>query len=159
MALPRRTFLRGLGATIALPGLDAMVPALSASPQSAAAAVPRMWFFYVPNGMYLPAFHPAGNGGADFAITPTLKPLEPFRRQLTVVSGLSNLGLISAKEGGGVHSRAHAGWLNGVQPKRTEGSDITAGKTIDQFAADKLGADTPLRSLEMTTESNFTVGN
>ena len=159
MALPRRTFLRGLGATIALPVLDAMVPALSVSPQSAAAAVPRMGFFYVPNGMYLPAFHPGGNGGADFAITPTLKPLEPFRRQLTVVSGLSNLGLISAKEGGGVHSRAHAGWLNGVQPKRTEGSDITAGKTIDQFAADKLGADTPLRSLEMTTESNFTVGN
>jgi hypothetical protein len=159
MALPRRTFLRGLGATIALPVLDAMVPALSASAQSAGAPVPRMGFFYVPNGVYLPSFHPEGNGGTDFALTPTLQPLEPFRRQLTVVSGLSNLGLISAKEGGGVHSRAHAGWLNGVQPKRTEGSDITAGKTIDQYAADKLGADTPLRSLEITTESNFTVGN
>jgi hypothetical protein len=157
--LPRRTFLRGLGATVALPMLDAMAPALAATAKTAAAPVPRMGFFYVPNGMYLPSFHPAGNGGTDFAFTATLKPLEPFRQDLIVVSGLSNLGLISAKEGGGVHSRAHAGWLNGVQPKRTEGSDITAGKTIDQYAADKLGADTPLRSLELTTESNFTVGN
>jgi hypothetical protein len=159
MSLPRRTFLRGMGATIALPFLDAMAPALSAQARTAAAPVPRMGFFYVPNGVYLPSFHPAGDGGRDFAFTPTLKPLEPFRQQLIVVSGLSNLGLISAKEGGGVHSRAHAGWLNGVQPKRTEGSDITAGKTIDQYAADKLGVDTPLRSLEITTESNYTVGN
>ena len=158
MSLPRRTFLRGLGATVALPLLDAMVPALS-SAQTAAAPVPRLGFFYVPNGMYLPNFHPAGDGGRAFALTPTLQPLAPFRDQLVVVSGLSNLGLISAKEGGGVHSRAHAGWLNGVQPKRTEGSDITAGKTIDQYAADRLGADTPLRSLEITTESNYTVGN
>ena len=74
-------------------------------------------------------------------------------------SGLSNLGVISHNEGGGVHTRAHAGWLSGVLPKRTEGADITAGKTIDQYAADKLGADTPLRSLELTTESNFQVGN
>jgi hypothetical protein len=155
MSLPRRTFLRGMGATIAVPLLDAMVPALSA----AAAPVPRMGFFYVPNGMYLPNFHPAGAGGTGFAFTPTLKPLEPFRKDLVVVSGLSNLNLISSKEGGGAHSRPHAGWLNGVLPKRTEGSDITAGKTIDQYAADKLGADTALRSLEITTESNFTVGN
>ena len=67
--------------------------------------------------------------------------------------------MISANEGGGVHTRAHGGWLSGVLPKRTEGADITAGKTIDQYAADKLGADTPLRSLELTTESNFMVGN
>jgi hypothetical protein len=158
-ALPRRTFLQGLGATVALPLLDAMVPALSATANTAAAPVPRLGFFYVPNGMYLPNFHPAGAGGTSFDLPPILKPLEPFRNTLVVVSGLSNLGLISAKEGGGVHSRAHAGWLNGVQPKRTEGSDITAGKTIDQYAADKLGLDTPLRSLEITTESSFTVGN
>lgn len=158
-SLPRRTFLRGAGATIALPLLDAMVPALTAAQRTAAAPVPRMGFFYVPNGMYLPSFHPAGSGGTDFELTPTLKPLEPFRRSLTVVSGLSNVNLISSSEGGGAHSRPHAGWLNGVLPKRTEGSDITAGKTIDQYAADKLGADTPLRSLEITTESNYTVGN
>jgi hypothetical protein len=159
MALPRRTFLRGLGATVALPLLDAMVPALSAMQKTAASPVPRIGFFYVPNGMFLPNFHPAGPGGRNFEFTPILKPLEPFREHLTVVSGLSNLGVISPNEGGGVHTRAHGGWLNGVLPKRTEGSDITTGKTIDQYAADKLGADTPLRSLELTTESNFQVGN
>jgi len=159
MALPRRTFLRGLGATIALPLLDAMVPALSATAQTAATPVPRMGFFYVPNGMFLPNFHPAGEGGTQFEFTPALKPLEPFREHLTVVSGLSNRGVISPNEGGGVHTRGHGGWLNGVLPKRTEGSDITAGKTVDQYAADKLGADTQLRSLELTTDSNFQVGN
>jgi len=158
MSLPRRTFLRGAGATIALPLLDAMVPALSAAAQTTA-PVPRLGFFYVPNGMYLPNFHPTGPGGTTFEFTPTLRPLEPFRTNLVVVSGLSNINLISSNEGGGAHSRPHAGWLNGVLPKRTEGSDITAGKTIDQYAADKLGADTPLRSLELTMESNYTVGN
>ena len=159
MSMPRRTFLRGLGATVALPLLDAMTPALSALSQTAASPVQRMGFFYVPNGMYLHNFHPAGPGGSVFDLTPILQPLEPFRSQLTVVSGLSNLGVISANEGGGVHTRAHGGWLNGVLPKRTEGADITAGKTIDQYAADRLGADTQLRSLELTTESNFQVGN
>ena len=159
MSLPRRTFLRGLGATIALPLVDAMFPALTPTAKAAGAAVPRLGFFYVPNGMFLPNFHPAGEGGRDFEFTPILKPLEPFREQTTVLSGLSNLGVISPNEGGGVHTRAHGGWLNGVLPKRTEGADITAGKTIDQYAADKLGTDTQLRSLELTTESNFQVGN
>ena len=119
----------------------------------------RLGFFYVPNGMYLPNFHPDGVGDKDFEFTPVLKPLEPFREQVIVVSGLSNLGVISPNEGGGVHTRAHAGWLNGVLPKHTEGADIKAGKTIDQYAADKLGADTPLRSLELTTDSTSMVGN
>jgi hypothetical protein len=157
-ALARRTFLRGIGTAIALPFLDAMVPARGAAAELSKAPM-RMGFFYVPNGMYLPNFHPVGEGGTSFEFTPILKPLEPFRGQVTVLSGLSNLGVISPKEGGGVHTRAHAGWLNGVLAKRTEGSDILAGKTIDQYAADKLGTDTPLRSLELTTESNFQVGN
>src|SRR5712692_6316451 len=138
MALPRRTFLRGIGAAIALPFLDSMVPALRAA--STATPVQRMGFFYVPNGMFLPNFHPAGEGGTNFEITPILKPLEALREHITVFSGLSNMGVISHNEGGGVHTRAHAGWLNGVLAKRTEGADITAGKTIDQYAADKLGA-------------------
>jgi hypothetical protein len=156
-SLDRRTFLRGTGAVIALPLLDAMVPALARG-ATAATAVPRMGFFYVPNGMYLPNFHPAETG-KNFTMTTVLKPIEGFRDQMNVLSGLSNLGVISPKEGGGVHTRAHAGWLNGVLAKRTEGSDLRAGKTIDQYAADKLGAETPLRSLELTTESNFQVGN
>jgi len=155
-ALPRRTFLRGVGTAIALPFLDAMVPAMRGA--TVVKATPRLGFFYVPNGMYLPNFHPTAEG-SNFELTPILKPLEPYRDKLTVLSGLSNLGVISPKEGGGVHTRAHAGWLNGVLAKRTEGSDIEAGKTVDQYAADKLGVDTPLRSLELTTESNFQVGN
>jgi hypothetical protein len=109
--------------------------------------------------MFLPNFHPTGNGGRDYKITRILGPLKDYREQMIVVSGLSNNGLVSPNEGGGVHTRAHGGWLSGVLPKRTEGADIEAGKTVDQFAADVLGKDTSLRSLELTTESNFTVGN
>lgn len=157
--LPRRTVLRGFGAAVALPFLDAMAPALTAAAKTAAAPVPRMGFFYVPNGMFLPSFHPPGDGGRSFELTPTLKPLEPFRDAIVVVSGLSNSGVVSTNEGGGVHTRAHGGWLSGILPKRTEGADLRAGKTIDQYAADALGADTSLRSLELTIDSNYQVGN
>ena len=158
-SLSRRTVLRGLGATVALPLLDAMVPALSAAARSVTAPAPRLAFFYVPNGMLPRNFHPAGAGGSDFDLTPVLQPLAAYRDRMTVVTGLSNSGVVSPNEGGGVHTRAHGGWLNGILPKRTEGADIRAGKTIDQYAADKLGADTALRSLELTTESNYQVGN
>ncbi len=157
--LDRRTILRGLGATVALPLLDAMVPALSAATQTAASPVPRLGFFYAPNGMFLPNFHPAGDGGKNFLLTPILQPMEAYRDQMVVLSGLSNYGVVSPNEGGGVHTRAHGGWLNGILPKRTEGADLRAGKTIDQYAADTLGAETSLRSLELTTEDNYQVGN
>ena len=158
-ALPRRTVLRGIGSLVALPLLGAMVPALTATGRTAAAPISRLGFFYAPIGMFLPNFHPAGNGGRDYKITRILTPLKDYREQMTVVSGLSNNGLVSPNEGGGVHTRAHGGWLSGVLPKRTEGADIEAGKTVDQFAADVLGKNTSLRSLELTTDSNFTVGN
>ena len=158
-ALPRRTVLRGIGATVALPFLDAMAPALTATSQTPANPIPRLGFIYAPNGMFLPNFHPVGGGGRGFEFTPILRPLERFRDQMVVVSGLSNNGVVSPNEGGGVHTRAHGGWLSGVLPKRTEGADIKAGKTIDQYAADQLGAETSLRSLQLTTDSNFTVGN
>ena len=158
-ALPRRTVLRGMGSLVALPLLGAMVPALTATGRTAASPISRLGFFYAPNGMFLPNFHPTGNGGRDYKITRILGPLKDYREQMIVVSGVSNNGLVSPNEGGGVHTRAHGGWLSGVLPKRTEGADIEAGKTVDQFAADVLGKDTSLRSLELTTESNFTVGN
>src|SRR5229473_5587597 len=157
VALNRRTFMRGVGAAISLPFLDAMLPSLSAA--SAATAPQRLGFVYVPNGMYLPNFHPAGNGGGSYELTPILKPLEALREHVVVVSGLSNMPVLANDQGGGVHTRNHAGWLSGVLPKRTEGANITSAKTVDQYAADKLGADTPLRSLELTLESNFQVGN
>ena len=159
-SLSRRTVLRGLGATVALPFLDAMTPALaSTATRAAAAPVQRLGFIYAPNGMFLPNFHPVGGGGKGLEITPILEPLRPYKDQMVVVSGLSNYGVVSPNEGGGVHTRAHGGWLNGVLPKRTEGADLRAGKTIDQYAADKLGANTSLRSLELTTDSNYQVGN
>ena len=159
-ALSRREALRGMGAMVALPFLDSMVPALTPLAGTAAApAIQRLGFVYAPNGMFLPNFHPAGEGGTGYAMTPILRPLEAYREQMVVVTGLSNKGIVSPNEGGGVHTRAHGGWLSGVLPKRTEGADIEAGKTVDQYAADVLGADTSLRSLELTTESNFTVGN
>jgi hypothetical protein len=157
LSLERRTFLRGVGATIALPFLDAMVPALSAA--TASAGPLRLGFVYVPNGMFLPNFHPEGKGGTNYTMTPVLKPIEALREHIVVVSGLSNMPVLANDQGGGVHTRNHAGWLSGVLPKRTEGANITSAKTVDQYAADKLGADTPLRSLELTLESNYQVGN
>ena len=156
LSLPRRTFLQGIGATLALPFLDAMVPAMSAA--ASAAGPQRLGFVYVPNGMYLPNFHPVGTGGTSFQLTPVLQPLAALREHIVVVSGLSNMPLLANDQGGGVHTRNHAGWLSGTLPKRTEGANITSAKTVDQYAADKLGADTPLRSLELTVESDQ-VGN
>lgn len=158
-ALPRRTVLRGMGTMVALPFLGAMAPAMKALANTAANPTPRLGFFYAPNGMFLPNFHPEGNDGKNYTMTPILSPLKSYRENMVVISGLSNSALVSPNEGGGVHTRAHGGWLSGVLPKRTEGADIEAGKTIDQYAADVLGQETSLRSLQLTTDSNFTVGN
>jgi hypothetical protein len=158
MAMPRRTFLRGIGATIALPLLDAMVPALSLTAKTAARPVPRLGFVYAPNGTYLPNFHPSAVG-AGFEFTPVLKPLEPFRDQVVVLSGLSNKGAETLSEGGGVHTRCATAWLSGVRPKKTEGADIEAGTSIDQMAAAVIGRDTPLMSLQMTLDHDIIVGS
>ena len=157
LSLRRRTFLQGVGASVALPFLDAMTPALSAA--TASTTPQRLGFIYVPNGMYLPNFHPEGAGGTSYQLTPILKPLESLREHVVVVSGMSNMPVAANDQGGGVHTRNHAGWLSGHLPKRTEGANITSAKTVDQYAADKLGADTQLRSLELTLESNYQVGN
>ena len=157
MSLPRRTFLRGVGAAIALPLLDAMVPALSAA-TPARAATSRL---LLRAEWDVPAELPSrrerrhdlrAHAGAEAA-------RRSVREHVVVLSGLSNMPVLANDQGGGVHTRNHAGWLSGVLPKRTEGANITSAKTVDQYAADKLGADTPLRSLELTLESNYQVGN
>jgi hypothetical protein len=158
MSLPRRTFLRGMGTTLALPLLDAMVPASTALAKTAAKPAPRLGFIYVPNGQALVNWIPDA-GGTNFEFKPILKPLEQYRSSLAIVSGLSNLEAESRGLTTGPHTRCGAVWLNGVRPKRTEGADVQAGKTIDQHAADAIGNDTVLRSLEMALESNFNVGN
>src|SRR5262245_16250870 len=115
-SLDRRTVLRGMGAALALPMLDSMVPALSA----AAVKKPpmRLAFFYVPNGFYLPNFHPKGEG-KNFELSPILTPMEPFRDQLTVISGLSNLAA-NAANGGAPHTRCHASCLPGIMHKAAQ---------------------------------------
>jgi hypothetical protein len=156
MALPRRTFLRGVGAALALPFLDAMTPALSALAKTP--AVQRLGFVYVPNGIQMVNYLPKIEGSA-FEMTPILSPLARFRDQMTVVTGLANHQGDAMDGGSGPHTRTSATWLNGVRPKHTEGADFRSGTTIDQFAAQKLGKDTALASLQLALEPNFTVGN
>jgi hypothetical protein len=162
MALPRRTFLRGIGATLALPLLDAMVPALTALGQTPARPVRRLGFVYLANGVAMNDavnyWKPKGTATA-FELSPILEPLDPFRSQLVVVSGLTHAQAETLGDGNGDHSRGTATWLNGVHPKWTEGSDVQAGVTVDQIAARELGKDTPLPSLELGIDPNFVVGS
>jgi hypothetical protein len=158
MALPRRTFLRGLGATLSLPLLDAMVPALSALSRTPAKPVRRLGFVYVPNGVEMGNWTPQVVG-ADFELTQILQPLASFKDQLVVVTGLDQQQAENMGEGVGEHARASAVWLAGVRPKRTEGADVRLGTTVDQLAARELGAETQLQSLELALEPSFMVGN
>ena len=157
LALDRRTFLRAAGAGVALPLLDAMVPAATAIARTAARPIPRLGFFYLPNGVSQLQWDPIGEG-KTFEFSPTLASLEPFKDQVVVISGLANAAAISTTQGSGPHTRAHAVWLNGVTPKWTEGSDYRAGTTVDQFAARELGKDTQLQSLELALEPNYLIG-
>jgi hypothetical protein len=154
--LPRRTFLRGLmGTSVALPLLDAMVPALSAATTTAPKT--RMGFVYVPHGAVMDKWTPATEG-ANFEFTQILKPLEPFRDRLTIVTGLANKAAESQGDGGGDHARSAPSYLSGIHPLRTEGENVRAGTTIDQFAAQRISQDTPLPSLELGIEDTGLVG-
>ena len=161
-ALSRRTVLRGLGVSVALPLLDAMVPALSALSTTAAKPVQRFGFFYMPNGVAMNHtgvnFWKPETVGADFAMSPILSPLEPYRKQLTVVSGLHNRQAESLGDGNGDHTRSTASWLTGSHIKRTEGSDLRAGVSLDQLIASRFRKDTPLPSLELAILPNSVTG-
>ncbi len=158
VSLPRRTFLRGLGVTVALPLLDAMVPALSAMTKTAANPVRRLGFVYVPNGATMRAWTPAQEG-TNFDLSPTLSPLASVKDHVVVPSGLAQKQAESLGDGNGEHSRGQTVWLSGVHPKRTEGADVRNGTTADQIAAKVLGTDTRLPSLELGLEQNYLVGN
>jgi len=144
-ALPRRTILRGLGTALALPFLESMVPAFKLSAQGAAPL--RFGAVYVPNGMPIKDWMPTTKDGT-LEITPVLKPLEPFRDQVTVYGNLTRAGGRNATD----HAVSSAGWLSGVVAKRTEAEDISLGVTIDQVLARHIGQDTPFPSLEFATE-------
>ena len=134
LSIPRRTVLRGLGAAVALPLLDAMVPAMSAIAKTAAAPVKRLGFIYLPNGAVMQAWTPTGEG-TNLELSPTLSPLTPFRDQTIVYTRLAHGQAEPLGDGNGEHSRASSVWLNGVHPKHTEGADVEAGVTVDQIAA------------------------
>jgi hypothetical protein len=157
--LPRRTFLRGVGVSLALPLLDGMVPALAALSTTAAKPVKRLGIVYVPNGIFMDRWTPAGGDGA-LELTQTLQPLTPFRDKMLLVSGLANRqGDPLPGEGAGDHARAAGAYLTGVHPKKTEGADIRAGLSMDQIAAQVLGQETQLSSLELCLESEDRAGS
>ncbi len=154
-SIPRRTFLRGTGAVLALPVLDAMTPALAAETKRPV----RMSFIEVPNGIMMDKWMPATEG-ADFALTPVLEPLAQFRDRMLVLSGLDQqqsaaLGFEIA----GDHPRACTAWLTGAHAKMTSGADLRAGISVDQVAAREFGKYTQLGSLEVGLESSEVVGS
>ena len=153
-AIPRRMVLRGLGATVALPLLDSMVPAFTAVGRTAATPVRRLGAIYAPNGFAQSQWTPAAEGAA-FEFTPILQPLAPFRNRLLVLSGLANREA-DAKPGEGVgdHARGGATWLSGVHPKKTEGA-AEGGVSMDQVAAKEFGRETQLASLELSWSSTI----
>ncbi len=147
--LPRRTFLKGVGVSMALPLLDSMIPARTLLAQTAARPLPRLGFVYIPHGAIMDKWTPATEG-AGFEFTPILKPLEAYRDRINVVSGLGH----RAADTTAVHSLSPTTWLSGVRPKATQGVDAFAGVTADQVAAQQIGQDTVLPSMELATEDH-----
>ncbi|MEQ1870719.1 MAG: DUF1552 domain-containing protein [Vicinamibacterales bacterium] len=152
--LHRRTILRGLGAAIALPFLDAMTPAFAATP----AQIRRLGIIYVPNGMCMQQWTPTA-AGKDFSLTPILRPLTPFRDNMVLLTGLDNAEADGHPgDGGGDHSRSQAAFLTGVHAKKTEGADILNARSMDQIVAEQFGKQTQLASLEIGLEMNEIAG-
>ncbi len=154
--LSRRTFLHGASGLIALPFLDAMVPALGRAQNAAPSAPTRLCFVYVPNGMVMSEWTPAEQG-KDFRFTPILKPLEKYREQTLVLSRLMCHNANALGDGAGDHARASACFLTGTHC-RESGSDIFAGVSADQLAAQVIGKQTRFPSLEMGLEDTRMVG-
>src|SRR5678816_683724 len=150
--LPRRTFLRGLGVTMSLPLLDSMIPAQTPLAKTAAKPNVRLGLCFIPHGAVMANWTPAEVGALK--LSRTLAPLEPYQDQVIVLSNLAHkmAGPQGPGDNGGDHTRCPAVFLNGVHPKRTDGADIFAGVTIDQIAAQKIGQDTILPSLELAIE-------
>src|SRR5688572_1972970 len=148
----RRTMLRGVGAAVALPFLDAMVPAATALANTAAASKPRLGFFYFPHGAIMEKWTPAKEG-KDFEVSPILEPLKPLRDHLTVVSNIGN----KPGESRAVHALVPATWLSCVHPKETLSPEMAP--TVDQIAAEKLGQDTTYPSLEVATAQGHGQGS
>jgi hypothetical protein len=156
--LSRRTLLRGTSAMIGLPLLDSMVPALASASEASASSPDRMAVVYVPHGAVMEKWTPKSQG-TDFEFTPTLEPLEPFRDQLTVLSGLDNYPAVAQKgDPAGGHGRIGGAFLTGVHAKPTEGADVEAATSMDQIAASHFRDRTQLASLELAIEDTDLAG-
>lgn len=151
LTIPRRTFLRGLGAAIALPMLDAMLPVRALAAASAKKIPTRMAFLFVPNGAHMPDWSPTAEG-ADFDLPYILQPLQPHKNELLVLSGLAQDKGRSNADGGGDHARSAGSWLTCSQPLKSEGSQIRVGISADQVAAQIVGKETRFASLELGLE-------
>ena len=157
MQLPRRTVLRGLGVSMALPLLDSMVPALTALSKTAAAPVRRFGVFYVPNGMSMPYWSPKAEGPLP-ELPPTLQSLAGFEDRVLMCGGLADEAANLVK-GGGDHARSAGTFLTGVPFKITAGADVYAAVSMDQMAARVLAQETQLASIELGIESNAMLGS
>ena len=159
--LSRRTVLRGLGASLALPFLDAMVPAFASPAVQKSLAVNRMAFLYVPNGIVMEGWTPAGAvGSTTLGDLPRITTaLAPYRNDILLLSGLTSNGGRALGDGPGDHGRAGAGYLTGVHPKKTYGKDIKTGISMDQVAARQLEKITRFGSLELGCEEGIQGGN
>src|SRR5450432_2983466 len=153
-ALPRRTFLRGLGTTLALPLLDAMVPSMSALAATPAAPerLRRLGFVYIPMGCDIARWTPPGEGALD-ELSPILSALGPVRRHVTAIT---NLELKNAYPG--THATSNAAFLSAARARLTESTDYYLGTTVDQIAAKQIGQETQLPSLELAMDLLQTVG-
>ena len=157
--LSRRTLLRGIGTTIALPFLDAMNPAFSAAPSRLGNQIPvRMAFSYVPNGIIMEDWTPE-TAGALKALPSILEPISEFRNDVMLLSGLTHNNGRALGDGPGDHARAAASFLTGVHPKKTDGADIRNGISVDQVAADLVGGRTRFASIELGVEHGRLAGN
>jgi hypothetical protein len=161
--LTRRTVLRGLGTSLALPWLEAMsqpAPLIANVTNRQAITKPpvRMAFLYVPNGMHMPDWIPQGPGNRDFELQSIMDPIAAHREKMNIFSGLSLRGAQALGDGGGDHARSVASFLTGAHPKKTHGNDIKNGTSVDQIAAEKIGHLTKLKSLELGTEGSSTGG-
>ncbi|HEY6506556.1 MAG TPA: DUF1552 domain-containing protein, partial [Vicinamibacterales bacterium] len=155
-ALSRRTVLRGLGTAVALPLLDAMVPALTALQRTAAQPVRRLGVVYHPNGVIYETWLPQGTG-REFQLSPVLQPLAPFREKLLVLTGLASQQAEALGDGGGDHSRATGTYLTGVHVRKSD-SVVGNGISMDQIVAKSLERETQLSSLQLTADDNSLVG-
>ena len=156
-AISRRTILRGVGATVALPLLDAMIPALTAQVKTPAKPIRRLGVVYHPNGVIYDKWLPKGVG-ADFELSPTLAGLQPFKDKLIVVTNLYMDMAEALGDGGGDHSRACGGYLNGVHVKKSD-TVVEASISMDQIAAKAFARDTQLSSLQLQMDDNSLIGS